>query len=123
MHIVYINVARGSERWGLPSPEVKLWSVLPGWITASKQGQSWETAAVNFGGARSVLVTDPRAWRAVPGQEERSLLHPGPELCLSIGAFYSVQDSVQMRCQLWLLSQINSAKQEQDVLASFPGTR
>lgn len=28
-----------------------------------------------------------------------------------------------MCCQLWFLSQINSAKQEQDVLASVPGTR
>lgn len=63
MHIVDINVA-----WELPSPEVKLQSVLPGCITASKWGRDWETTAVHFfGGARSVLVTDPRAWRAVPG--------------------------------------------------------
>lgn len=110
------------ERWELPSPEVKLRSVLLGWIVVSKWGRNWETV-VHFGGARTVLATDPQAWGQCQAERSRSLLYPGPELCLNIGAFHSVQDSVQMCCQLRLLSQINSAKQEQDVLASFPGTR
>lgn len=43
--------------------------------------------------------------------------------CVSASRLFIQCRTLQVHCQLWLLSQINSAKQEQDVLASFPGAR
>lgn len=47
------------------------------------------------------------------------LLCPGHALHLDVRAYYSAQGSAQATHQPWLPSQINSAEQEQGVLASF----
>lgn len=74
-------------RGELPSLEVKLWSVLPGCITAPEWEKAGRQQQCILEGQEVCWWQTPRQGGQCQARRSSSLLHPAPELCLSIGVF------------------------------------
>lgn len=134
IHIFYMNVARGSEK-DMSCNLRKLNSglhcasrVRAGTRASGSQLVNREETGTHFGGARSMVVLDSGAWVGSTRLREEAckacFFSVLALLCVSVsGLIIQCRTLCGQVASSDRFSQINSAEQEQDVLASFPGTR